>query len=168
VRADLAVVAVGTHPRTDWLHGNGWDLTDGVLCAPSTHVLDRYGRALPRIVAAGDVARWPNLRFEHTSRRVEHWINAIEMGQAAADALLTGPDRAAAFTPIPRFWSPQHGVRIQSVGTPQLGTQIQVLHGSTASRRVVAGFTRPAVDGTPLLVGAIAWTCPAPCCATAT
>jgi len=101
---------------------------------------------LPGLVAAGDVARWPNLRFEHTPRRVEHQINAIEMGQAAADALLTGPDRAGAFTPIPRFWSHQHGVRIQSVGMPQLGTQVHVLHGSTASRRVVAGFTRPAVD----------------------
>jgi len=155
VRADVAVVGVGTHPRTDWLHGNGWDLTDGVLCAPSTHVLDGRGRALPRIVAAGDVARWPNLRFERTPRRVEHQINAIEMGQAAADALLTGPGRAGAFTPIPRFWSHQHGVRIQSVGMPQLGTQVQILHGSLASRRVVAGFTRPAADQTPLLVGVI-------------
>ena len=37
------------------------------------------------VVAAGDVARWPNLRFSHVPRRVELWINAVEMARAAAD-----------------------------------------------------------------------------------
>jgi hypothetical protein len=51
-------------------------------------------------------------------RRSEHRINAIEMGQAAASALLAGTDTARPFTPTPRFWSHQHGVRIQSLGMP--------------------------------------------------
>ncbi len=157
VRADLAVVGVGTTARTDWLHPTGWDLTDGILCGPTTHVLDPHGRPSGAIVAAGDAARWPNLRFDPAPRRVEHWINAIEMGQHAADALLAGPARARPFTPIPRFWSHQHHTRIQALGLPDLGTHMSVLAGSIAARRFVAGFARPPAEGAPpILVGAIA------------
>ncbi|MER6331419.1 FAD-dependent oxidoreductase [Streptomyces sp. NPDC001034] len=156
VRADAAVVGVGTVPRVDWLWHTGLDLTDGVLCTPTTHVVDADGYAVDGIVAAGDVARWPNLRFDDTPRRVEHWINAIEMGRHAADALLAGPQTASPFTPVPRFWSHQHGVRIQSVGMPRLGTDLTILDGDPARRRIVAGYTRPGADGVPVLVGAVA------------
>lgn len=156
ITADAAVVGIGIHPRTDWLHGSGLDLTDGILCAPTCHVLDADGNALESVVAAGDIARWPNLRFDTTPRRVEHWINAIEMGQAAAEALLAGPTAARPFTPIPRFWSHQHGVRIQSLGMPTLGTDMVVLDGTPQSRRFVAGFTQPTPEGPPILVGAVA------------
>ncbi|MFF4962060.1 NAD(P)/FAD-dependent oxidoreductase [Streptomyces sp. NPDC001222] len=156
VRADAAVVGVGTMPRTDWLWHTGLDVTDGVLCAPTTHVVGADGYAIDGIVAAGDVARWPNLRFDDTPRRVEHWINAIEMGRHAADALLQGPQDAAPFTPVPRFWSHQHGVRIQSAGMPGLGTDMTILDGDPAKRRMVAGYTRPGPDGAPVLVGAVA------------
>jgi len=94
-------------------------------------------------------------RFDHSPRRVEHWINAIEMGQAAAESLLAGPQAAQPFTPMPRFWSHQHGVRIQSLGMPALGTEMTILDGTPESRRFVAGFTRPAPQG-PILVGAVA------------
>ncbi|MFD8212218.1 NAD(P)/FAD-dependent oxidoreductase [Streptomyces sp. NPDC059697] len=156
VRADAAVVGVGTTPRTDWLRHTGLDVTDGILCAPTTHVMGSHGYAIDGIVAAGDVARWPNLRFDDAPRRVEHWINAVEMGRHAAEALLQGPQDAAPFMPVPRFWSHQHGVRIQSVGLPALGTDMTILDGDPATRRTVAGYTRPGPDGTPLLVGAVA------------
>lgn len=156
VRADAAVVGVGTVPRTDWLWHTGLDLTDGVLCGPTTHVMGADGYAIDGISAAGDVARWPNLRFDDVPRRVEHWINAIEMGRHAADALLAGPQAASPFTPVPRFWSHQHGVRIQSVGMPGLGTDMTILDGDAARRRTVAGYTRPVPDGAPILVGAVA------------
>jgi NADPH-dependent 2,4-dienoyl-CoA reductase/sulfur reductase-like enzyme len=156
VRADAAVVGVGTVPRTDWLWHTDLDLTDGVLCAPTTHVIGSDGYAVDGIVAAGDVARWPNLRFDDIPRRVEHWINAIEMGRHAADALMAGPQAAAPFTPVPRFWSHQHGLRIQSVGMPGLGTDMTILDGEPATRRTVAGYTRPGPDGAPVLVGAVA------------
>jgi NADPH-dependent 2,4-dienoyl-CoA reductase/sulfur reductase-like enzyme len=156
VRADAAVVGVGTVPRTDWLWHTGLDLTDGVLCAPTTHVIGTDGYAIDGITAAGDVARWPNLRFGDVPRRVEHWINAIEMGRHAADALLQGPQDASPFVPVPRFWSHQHGVRIQSVGMPGLGTDMTILDGDPARRRTVAGYTRPGPDGAPILVGVVA------------
>jgi NADPH-dependent 2,4-dienoyl-CoA reductase/sulfur reductase-like enzyme len=159
ITADAAVVGIGTYPRTDWLRGSGLDLTDGVLCTPTCHVRDADGTTVESVVAAGDIARWPNTRFDSTPRRIEHWINAIEMGQAAAEALLAGPNAARPFTPIPRFWSHQHGVRIQSVGMPVLGTDMVILDGTPESRRFVAGFTRPAPKG-PILVGAVAFDSP--------
>ena len=71
-----------------WLRGSGLTLEDGVLCRPTCHVVGAND-----IVAAGDVARWPNLRFEATPRRVEHWMNAVDMGRAAAESLLAGAGR---------------------------------------------------------------------------
>ena len=154
VDADLVVIGVGTEPETEWLQSSGVDTSDGVLCDATGHVLNADGIRLNNIVAAGDVARWPNERFDQTPRRVEHWINAIEMGRASADALLAGT-QATSFTPIPRFWSHQHGVRIQASGVPALGTDMQILDGSVAKRRFLAGFTRPSDDGL-ILVGAVA------------
>jgi NADPH-dependent 2,4-dienoyl-CoA reductase/sulfur reductase-like enzyme len=101
VRADVAVVGVGTVPTTDWLWHTRLDLTDGVLCTPTTHVMGADGYAIDGIVAAGDVACWPNLRFDDTPRRVEHWINAIEMDRHAADALLQGPQDTTPLMPVP-------------------------------------------------------------------
>lgn len=153
---DTAVVAVGTDPRNDWLEGSGVHLAGGVVCDPTSHVIGSDGRPLDGIVAAGDVAAWPNLRFDTVPRRVEHWINAIEMGQHAADSLLAGPAAAQPFTPVPRFWSHQHGLRIQSCGMPGLGTDSLLLTGSQKSGRYVLGYTRPDERGVPILVGAVA------------
>ena len=96
IRADVVLVAVGTAPAVDWLADCGVDTTDGVLCDETCHVLGLDGA-----VAAGDVARWPNARFGSEARRVEHWMNAVEHGQAAADSLFDGRASARPFTPIP-------------------------------------------------------------------
>ena len=153
---DAAVVGVGTVPRVEWLRGSGLDVTDGVLTDSTCHAV-----GAPDIVVAGDVARWPNPIFGPTPRRVEHWINAIEMGQAAADSLLAGPDTARPFAPVPRFWSEQHGVKIQSVGMPTLGSTVRVLEGTAASRRLVAAYTEPepgvAPGGPERLMGVVAF-----------
>ena len=66
--ADLVIESIGSHTNTEWLQGNGLDLTDGVLCDNQLRV---EGRA--EIVAAGDIARFPNPRFDDIARRVEHW-----------------------------------------------------------------------------------------------
>ncbi|SEG93253.1 4Fe-4S single cluster domain-containing protein [Actinacidiphila yanglinensis] len=139
---DFVVLGLGSVPRVEWLRGSGIDLSDGVGCTPTCHVRDRWGRTLPHIVAAGDVASWPNPRFDEHPRRVEHLIHAVEMGQHAADSLLRGPGRAARFTPVPRFWSEQHGTRIQAVGIPALGTDVEIVEGSLRSGSFVARYTR--------------------------
>jgi NADPH-dependent 2,4-dienoyl-CoA reductase/sulfur reductase-like enzyme len=95
------------------------------------------------VVAAGDVARWPNLRFDGVPRRVEHWLNAIEMGRAAAENLLAGKSRAKPFTPLPRFWSEQHHVRIQAAGIPAIGQQTMYLSTRpNGAERSITGYIR--------------------------
>jgi NADPH-dependent 2,4-dienoyl-CoA reductase/sulfur reductase-like enzyme len=136
VAADAVLVSVGTIGGTDWLKGHGLDLSDGVLCGPTCHVT-----GLIDTVACGDVARWPNARFDTDARRIEHWINAIEMARHAADSLLAG-SAAHPFRPIPRFWSEQHGVKIQAVGVPPLGSDISIVDGLLEADRVVATYTR--------------------------
>lgn len=143
---DVAVVGIGTVPRTEWLAGSGLDCTEGVLAGATCHAV-----GVEDVVVAGDVARWPNLLFDDTPRRVEHWINAIEMGRHAADSLLAGPQQAAPFTPVPRFWFEQHGVKIQSVGTPSLGSDVRILDGDLASHRFVAAYTQPTAAGDRLM-----------------
>ncbi|WP_225848710.1 FAD-dependent oxidoreductase [Streptomyces sp. HPF1205] len=156
---DFVVLGLGSHPRTEWLRGSGLDVSDGVLCGPTTHAVDAWGRTLPHIVAAGDVARWPNPRFDSEPRRVEHLIHAVEMGQHAADALLRGPDRATRFVPVPRFWSEQHGTRIQAAGIPSLGTDVEIVEGSLRAERFIARYTRQTPYG-PQVVAAVAFDMP--------
>ncbi|MEU4761684.1 FAD-dependent oxidoreductase [Actinosynnema sp. NPDC023794] len=133
--AAVVVIAVGASPSIAWLRGSGLVLEDGVLCDPTCHVVGGSD-----IVAAGDVARWPNLRFGGQPRRVEHWLNAVEMGRAAAENLLAGRDNSRPFTPVPRFWTEQYGMRIQGSGLPAMGTDTTTLAGSQKDHRTITGF----------------------------
>ncbi|MGW4528502.1 NAD(P)/FAD-dependent oxidoreductase [Amycolatopsis sp. NPDC004378] len=131
------VVAVGSVPAVSWLRGAKLPLDDGVVCGPTCHVLGS-----DTIVAAGDVARWPNLRYDPTPHRDGHWLNAVEMSRAAAENLLAGPQGSPAYTPVPRYWSEQHGVRIQVAGRPMLGTDTVLLESPVPGTRPITGFVR--------------------------
>ena len=85
VEADVVVVGIGVAPSTDWLEGSGLTVDNGIVC-------DATCLAAPGVVAAGDVARWPNDRFDETMR-VEHWDNALEQGAHAARRLLSRRSR---------------------------------------------------------------------------
>jgi NADPH-dependent 2,4-dienoyl-CoA reductase/sulfur reductase-like enzyme len=132
VEADVVVIGVGVRPQTDWLEGSGLALDDGVVC-------DATCAAAPGVVAAGDVARWPNPLFGETMR-VEHWDNAVQQGVAAARRLLAGPDAAEPFAPVPYFWSDQYDRKIQFVGRP--GDHAEVVAGSPADERFVVAYGR--------------------------
>ncbi|MBZ4014379.1 NAD(P)/FAD-dependent oxidoreductase, partial [Streptomyces purpurogeneiscleroticus] len=80
--ADVVVEAVGSVANTEWLAGNGLDLTDGIL----TDALLRAG-GLPYAVAVGDVARFPNARYDNVPRRVEHWSIPGDTAKRAARTL---------------------------------------------------------------------------------
>ncbi|MFI9816023.1 NAD(P)/FAD-dependent oxidoreductase [Saccharothrix variisporea] len=136
--AAVVVIAVGASPSVAWLRGSGLVLEDGVLCDPTCHVVGGTD-----VVAAGDVARWPNLRFGGQPRRVEHWLNAVEMGRAAAENLLAGRESSRPFTPVPRFWTEQYGMRIQGSGLPSMGKDTTTLAGSRKDHRTITGF----IDG---------------------
>lgn len=127
--ADVVVESVGSVANTEWLDGNGLDLTDGVL---TDEHLRAGGR--PDVVAVGDVARFPNARYDGVPRRVEHWSIPTDTAKHAARVLaahLAGTDAGLPpFAPLPTFWSDQHDFRLQSFGAPALGRQdVRVLDG---------------------------------------
>jgi 3-phenylpropionate/trans-cinnamate dioxygenase ferredoxin reductase component len=93
------------------------------------------------VVAAGDVARWPNRRFDEVMR-VEHWDNAIAMGTHAARTLLVEPMFAEPFEPVPWFWSDQYDRKIQLAGRAGPDDVVEVVSGSVEERRFVAFYGR--------------------------
>lgn len=142
--ADLCVIALGAVPATGWLAGSGLALArDGaVLCAADLSVRGDDGRPLHRIVAAGDLARWPHPRLGGESLALGHWTNAAAQGEHAARTLLAAAGAAAAFDDVPTFWSTIHDVKLRSVGVPALGTDVRVLEGDPAALRGVLGYVR--------------------------
>ncbi|MFI7498093.1 NAD(P)/FAD-dependent oxidoreductase [Streptomyces sp. NPDC049687] len=137
--ADVVVESVGSLANTEWLDGNGLDLTDGVLTDEHLRVGGR-----PDVVAVGDVARFPNARYDGVPRRVEHWCIPTDTAKHAAKVLaapLVGSrDEWAPFSPLPTFWSDQHDFRLQSFGAPSLGKDdIRVLDGDPAAD-VLVGY----------------------------
>ncbi len=149
VAADVVVVGIGVRPATDWLEESGLRLEDGVVC-------DATCLAAPGVVAAGDLARWPNPRFGE-SMRLEHWTNAAEQGAFVARRLLHRNGDAPVFDPVPFVWSDQYDVKIQVVGVVHGDDRIEIVEGSVADRRFVAAVGR---DGR--LVGAVAFNRPRP------
>lgn len=145
---DVLVEAVGSRPATQWLEGNGLDLTDGIRTDNELRI-----GALPGAVAVGDVARFPNPLFDAVPRRVEHWQMPGETARQAASTLLAQlagrPPGTDVFRPLPSFWSDQFDLRLQSFGAPALADEISVLEGDLAEQAVI-GYRRA---GT--LVGAV-------------
>jgi 3-phenylpropionate/trans-cinnamate dioxygenase ferredoxin reductase component len=134
--ADVVVIGVGVAPSTEWLEGSGLTLDNGVVC-------DETLLAAPRVIAAGDIARWPSRRYGGLLR-VEHWENAIRQGEAAGRRVLAeaAGDKPAVYDPIPWFWSDQYDRKIQLAGWSGSDYDVEVVHGSTEERRFVALYGR--------------------------
>jgi NADPH-dependent 2,4-dienoyl-CoA reductase/sulfur reductase-like enzyme len=131
IACEVVVVAIGVSPDSAWLQGCGLDIGDGVLC-------DATCLAAPGIVAAGDVARWPNVRSGEC-RRVEHWENAVQQGRHAARTLLAdAASPAQPYAPVPWVWSDQFGLKLQ-------------VYGSTVGHDEVL-FVDPPTDGDPKFI----------------
>jgi len=135
VSADLVVVGIGVAPNTEWLQGSGLELDDGVVC-------DATCSAAPGIVAAGDVARWPNEAFDGELMRVEHWENAVHQAAHAASTLLAGPAGGTPFAPVPWFWSDQYDLAIQLAGWTRSDDEVVIVDGPTGDGALVALFGR--------------------------
>ncbi len=134
IEADLVIVGIGVKPNTEWLEGSGLTLDNGVLCDDSCE-------AAPAIVAAGDVARWPNRLFNE-NMRVEHWDNAVEQGVFVARRLLAGKSNTESYSPIPWFWTDQFDRKIQLAGRTRSTDEIRIVTGSIEERRFATAYGR--------------------------
>jgi len=121
--ADVVVLGVGVKPRTDLAKRAGLTVDDGVV------VDSRLRTSAPDVWAAGDIARYPELRLG-TKVRIEHWAAAERQGQrAAADMLGLG----VPFNDVPFFWSAHYDVTLSYVGHAGGDANIEVL-GSLEQR----------------------------------
>lgn len=111
VEADYAVVSIGALPNAEWLADSGLSLNDGVVC-------DENLAAAPGVWAAGDVARWTNVRSGRPERH-EHWTTAVRHGQRVGQAIADREAHPVGETSY--VWSDQFDWKIQSVG--QVGVE---------------------------------------------
>jgi 3-phenylpropionate/trans-cinnamate dioxygenase ferredoxin reductase subunit len=137
VEADVAVVALGAIPNTDWLADSGLELQPGVVCDATLAARDAEG-----VFCAGDAAAWPHPMADGGVIRIEHWTNAAEQGVAAARNLLAAPAERTPYEAVPYFWSDQYDVKIQSVGLPARAERVTVLEESPGGDRLVLGGER--------------------------
>lgn len=121
IEAQVAVVGVGVQPNAEiWpleLAADG-----GIPVGPDLQ------SEIPGVFAAGDVASHDHPFFGRI--RVEHFDNAIKMGEAAARNML-GASRV--FDDPHWFWSDQYDVQIQTVGRADDDARI-VMRGALEDR----------------------------------
>ncbi|MFC0865475.1 NAD(P)/FAD-dependent oxidoreductase [Sphaerimonospora cavernae] len=140
VEADVAILALGARPNTDWLAGSGLWIDRGLRCDQHCRALLNDGSPATGVVAAGDVACWPH-PWVPRPIRLGHWSNAVEQAGVAARSLLR-PDEPGHYRPVPSFWSDQYGVKLRSVGFPHLAEQTRVEANDPAAGRLEISYYR--------------------------
>lgn len=101
---DFVIIGIGIAPDTALAEAAGLKIDNGIACDSACRTSD------PRIFAAGDCASFP----QGAGRmRLESVGNAIDMGAAAASAML-GED--ITYTAAPWFWSDQYDCKLQIAG----------------------------------------------------
>lgn len=131
ISADLVVAGIGM-VRNDGLAENaGIEADNGII-------VDPWGRTnIENIFAAGEVTAFWHEEYERRLR-LESWKHAQDHGIAVGQAIATGC-QSAPYTPIPWFWSEQHGRMLQVAGLPieaettierEIGTSYAAFHFS--------------------------------------
>jgi 3-phenylpropionate/trans-cinnamate dioxygenase ferredoxin reductase subunit len=131
IACDLVVVGVGTEPNVEVMEGEGLHVLGGVGVDATLRT------SLPGVFAAGDVATHDHPVFG--SVRVEHFDNALKMGEHVAQAMLGSEEP---FDDPHWFWSDQYDTEIQMGGVGLTGDM--VVRGSLDARRFCAFFLDPA------------------------
>jgi 3-phenylpropionate/trans-cinnamate dioxygenase ferredoxin reductase component len=126
IEADVAVIGVGTEPAVELMAGTGLDQGGGIPVGPGLETV------VPGIFAAGDVALHDHPVFG--SMRVEHYDNAIKMGEHAAHAMLGSSE---VFDDPHWFWSDQYDSKIEMAGYAPTWDRM-VVRGSLEERSFCA------------------------------
>ena len=105
IDADVAIVGVGTEPAVELMAGTGLDQGGGIPVGPTLET------AVRGVFAAGDVAMHEHPLFGPI--RVEHYDNAIKMGETAARNMLGAE---TVFGDPHWFWSDQYESEVQTAG----------------------------------------------------
>jgi 3-phenylpropionate/trans-cinnamate dioxygenase ferredoxin reductase subunit len=126
IDADVAVIGVGTEPAVEIMAGTGLDQGGGIPVGPGLETV------VPGVFAIGDVARHDHPVFG--SIRVEHYDNALKMGEHAAHAML-GADEV--FADPHWFWSDQYDSKIEMAGYAPTWDRM-VVRGSLEERSFCA------------------------------
>lgn len=129
--ADFVVVGVGVRPSTSLAEKGGLRTDGGV------RVSEYLETSAPHVFAAGDLARWPDRRSGEQVR-IEHWVVAERMGQAAARNMLGARER---YGDVPFFWSQHYDVPISYVGHAPNWDELAV-EGDIGSRDCVVRYGR--------------------------
>ncbi|HLB39587.1 MAG TPA: oxidoreductase C-terminal domain-containing protein, partial [Actinomycetota bacterium] len=114
-------------PNAEVMHGRGVAANGGIATGPSLET------AFPGVFAAGDVASHQHPVFGPV--RVEHFDNAIKMGEHAARGML---GQVGTYDDPHWFWSDQWDHQIQMAGVT-VGGQM-VVRGSIDARSFCAFF----------------------------
>jgi 3-phenylpropionate/trans-cinnamate dioxygenase ferredoxin reductase subunit len=140
IEADVAVVGVGTEPAVEIMAGTGLDQDGGIPVDASLRT------SVAGVVAAGDVARHDHPAFGPI--RVEHYDNAIKMGEHAARVMLGSTE---VFDDPHWFWSDQFDSKVETAGYAPTWDRM-VVRGSLEERSFcaflldAAGVLRSAVS----------------------
>jgi 3-phenylpropionate/trans-cinnamate dioxygenase ferredoxin reductase subunit len=126
IAADVAVIGIGTEPAVEIMAGTGLDQGGGIPVGPTLET------TVPGVFAAGDVARHDHPVFGPI--RVEHYDNAIKMGEHAAHAMLGGDE---VFDDPHWFWSDQFASKIEMAGFAPTWSRM-VVRGSLEERSFCA------------------------------
>jgi 3-phenylpropionate/trans-cinnamate dioxygenase ferredoxin reductase subunit len=126
IDADVAVVGVGTEPAVEIMAGTGLDQGGGIPVGPTLET------SVPGVFAIGDVARHDHPVFG--AIRVEHYDNAIKMGEHAAKAMLGSEE---VFDDPHWFWSDQYDSKVEMAGYAPTWDRM-VVRGSMEDRSFCA------------------------------
>ncbi|MEA2550832.1 MAG: 3-phenylpropionate/trans-cinnamate dioxygenase ferredoxin reductase component [Actinomycetota bacterium] len=139
IEAGFAVVGVGTTPNAELMGGFGIAGNGGIAVGPTLET------GHPDVFAAGDVATHDHRLFGPI--RVEHFDNAIRMGESAARNMLGA---GAVYEDPHWFWSDQYTAQIQMAGFAPEWSKM-VVRGSLSAR----SFCAFQLDDEGIVIGAV-------------